>query len=929
MSANDPVDETSYPAHWEADVVLRDGTTTHVRPIRPTDRDALQDFHMGQSERSTYMRFFAAMERLSENDLTRFTQVDMVDRVAVVATTMREGAEAIIGVARFDRLEHGDAEVAFNISDSAQGRGLGSVLLEHIAAAARERGIRRFFADVLPQNGRMLSVFREAGYRQVQHEEDGIVEVTVDLDPTEHSLRVMAEREHRAESVSMRRLFSPQRILVVASLTDEPTPEELRLAKGALASGIGVKGDEPVYVLGMSPVQIRDAQERHGLHDNFVHFASLAQLLDSGLTFDIAILAVSDTAVAPLLSELSEIGVHGVVLLASGFAETGRHGLALQREAIRIAHSSGIRIIGPASYGLFSNTAQPPFNASLAPTRPKNGTIGLFTQSTAIAVALLSIANRRRLGISNFLAAGNRADVSGNDMMQFWLTDNESTSVGLYLESIGNPRKFSRIARRLSRRKPIVVVTAGKSGYVVPRGHAVSPTEAPKKTLEQMLKQSGVIHARNMHEMADVLQFFAYQPIPQGRRLGILASSEALAAIAAEAAQSAGLTVTDQVHVVRSMEIENNLQGALESLYSSGQCDIALIAHVPTLGEFPIEAATQVALAAAQSQIPTVASVLGLHGIAPELTISISDEPGGSNDTTTSSRGTRAFSVPAYSTPEDAVRALEHVTGYVAWLEEDHGSVVYFDGIDKHRVEDLLKGAPNGLLNQEDTATVLAAYGIKLWPVGRAHTPEEACALAEQFGYPIALKSTAAALRHRYDLGGVRLNIASSEELVQDFDEMVNDLERHLGSREYVISQGFDIQAMAPSGVPCVVRSQEDPLYGPVIAFGLSGDAFDLLDDIAYGIPPLTATDISQMVRSVKASPKLFGYKGLPLADVASLEELIARVSLLSDNHPRIRELELYPVIVADSGAAVVSARLTLGEGQRKDGLRRAMTSAN
>jgi acyl-CoA synthetase (NDP forming) len=269
------------------------------------------------------------------------------------------------------------------------------------------------------------------------------------------------------------------------------------------------------------------------------------------------------------------------------------------------------------------------------------------------------------------------------------------------------------------------------------------------------------------------------------------------------------------------------------------------------------------------------------------------------------------------------------VTGYVAWLGEDHGSVVYFDGIDKHRVEDLLKDAPNGPLNQEDTATVLAAYGIKLWPVGRAHTPEEACALAEQFGYPIALKSTAAALRHRYDLGGVRLNIASSEELVQDFDEMVNDLERHLGSREYVISQGFDIQAMAPSGVPCVVRSQEDPLYGPVIAFGLSGDAFDLLDDVAYGIPPLTATDISQMVRSVKASPKLFGYKGLPLADVASLEELIARVSLLSDNHPRIRELELYPVIVADSGAAVVSARLTLGEGQRKDGLRRAMTSAN
>lgn len=902
----------SYPSHWEADVVLRDGTPAHVRPIRPDDKFALQRFHVAQSERSTYMRFFAAMERLSERDLTRFTETDNVDRVAIVATTTRDGNEAIIGVARFDRIDHDEAEVAFNISDGLQGRGLGSVLLEHIAAAAREVGVRKFYAEVLPQNGRMLSVFREAGYSQAQFEEDGIVEVTVDLNPTAQSLRVMAEREHHAESLSMRRLFSPKRVLVIASLTDEPTPEELRLATGALASGIGVKGSELVHVVGMSRVQVRDAQDRHGMADNFTHHTSLQEVLDSGLTFDIAMLAVADTAVAPLLSELATLGVHGVVLLASGFAERGEGGLQLQREAIRVAHSAGIRIIGPASYGLFSNTAEPPFNASIAPQLPCLGSTGLFAQSTAVAVALLSAALRRNLGVSNFLGAGNRADISGNDMMQFWLTDEPTRAVGMYLESIGNPRKFSRIARRLARKKPVVVVTAGKSGYVVPRGHAVLHTQAPKETLDQMLSQSGVIRARNTHEMADVLQFFAHQPTPAGKRIGILASSESLAAVAAEAADSAGLTVTQHVFVVRSMDLGNNMQGALDALYAEDACDVVLITHVPTLGEFPVEAAAQIAAASAQSGRPTVASILGLRGVTKELTVTLGDT---------------AHSVPAYSTPEDAIRALEHVTGYASWVAEEHGGSVYFDDIDKYAVEDLIEKLPDGPLDQASVGQILAHYGVRMWPAGHAKSIDEALACAQEIGYPVVLKSTAAALRHRQDLGGVRLNISTPEQLRQDFDEMVAGAERHLETATFLEEFGFDIQAMAPSGVPCVVRSQEDPLYGPVISFGLSGDAFDLLNDISYGIPPLTARDVSKMVRSVRAAPKLFGYKGLPPADVPALEALIGRISLLSDNHPRIRELELYPVIVARSGAAVVSARIELGTAQRQDGLRRAMNA--
>ncbi|WP_435300225.1 GNAT family N-acetyltransferase [Timonella sp. A28] len=361
QSSDDIAYSAPYPEHWEADVVLRDGTPVHVRPIRPSDKDALQAFHVAQSERSIYFRFFSAMERLSEKDLSRFTETDNTDRVALIATlTRHHAAEAIVGVARFDRIAPDEAEVAFNISDTLQGRGLGSVLLEHVAAAAREVGVRKFYAEVLPQNGKMLSVFKEAGYQQAQTVDDGIVTVTVDLDPTEQSVHVMAQREYRAEARSMQRLYAPNKILLIGSLTDEPTPEEIRLATGALASGIGVKGDEKLHVVGLPPGFIREAQDRGEQADNFVHYPSLEDLIATGQSFDLAVLTIPDSAVAQVLMELAPLGVHAAVLLTGGFAENGTLGLALQREVIRVAHSAGIRIIGPASLrAIFKHSTAP------------------------------------------------------------------------------------------------------------------------------------------------------------------------------------------------------------------------------------------------------------------------------------------------------------------------------------------------------------------------------------------------------------------------------------------------------------------------------------------------------------------------------------------------------------------------------------------
>ncbi|WP_426311655.1 GNAT family N-acetyltransferase [Cellulosimicrobium sp. E-16] len=919
-----------YPVEWEADVVLRDGTTTHVRPIRPEDADALQRFHVGQSERSTYLRFFAPMERLSERDLERFTRVDHVDRVALVAVRPRDGADAgtpdarareaqedIIGVARFDRTGTSEAEVAFNIADSAQGRGLGSVLLEHVAAAARERGVRRFTAEVLPQNGKMLAVFREAGYDVRQQMDDGFVQVSVDLDPTERSRAVMADREHRAEARSMQGLLGATSVVLVGPGVppgDGPdhdgAPLDRVLAHRALAALVR-SPDVTVHVVGAG-ADVPDGGAAPRTH---------ATLADVPGLVDLAVVALPPPEAIDAVRQLARLEVRGVVVLSAGFAETGPEGLALQRELLRVAHTAGLRVVGPASYGLLRTgeaRERPAIAATLAEDLPLPGVVGLFSQSAPMAVTLLATTARRGLGVSSFLSAGHRADVSGNDLMQYWQDDAATQVVCLYLESIGNPRKFSRIARRLASVKPVVVVTAGRSGQVVPPGHAVRSTRAPRRTLEEMLRQSGVIRAENTHHMIDIAQLLAHQPLPRGRRVGILASSASLAALVAEASSSAGLVVARSDFLPEDAS-SDELAATVDALYAPDACDVVVVVQVPVVHPRREDVSRAVALAAARTGRTTVASMLGLHGLTDELAAPAPDVPdGGAPDA--------LLRVPAYSTPEDAVAALGAVVRYARWREADHGAPVRPAGVDAGRARALVEGALAGRdavdLDPATTADLLACYGVRLWPARWVRTADEAVEAAREVGWPVALKSTAAGLRHRADLGGVRLDIADETELRSDVAQMREALAAVLPG---AADQPLEVQAMADAGVACVVRSTEDQLFGPVVSFGLAGDAVDLLGDVAYGVPPLTDVDVAAMVRSVRAAPRLFGYMGTHVVATAALEDVLARVSVLADDLPEVRSLELYPVVVSEHEAAVLSARVTLADAQRADALRRAL----
>ncbi|ADG74591.1 GCN5-related N-acetyltransferase [Cellulomonas flavigena DSM 20109] len=899
-----------YPAGWEADVVLTDGSTTRLRPIRPDDADALQAFHVGQSERSTYLRFFATLERLPERDLERLVNVDHVARVALVAVSGSPGSgepERILGVARYDAYGAETAEVAFNIADAHQGKGLASVLLEHLAAAARERGIRRFVAEVLPQNGRMLAVFKEAGYAVRQRTEDGVVQVEFDIDPTDRSLAVAADREHRAEARSMRALLTARSVVVVGPGDDADEGLAARQAARVVA-GLAPQaraGRLTVHGVGVSPDLGTDA-------DGVQHHERLD---DVPGPVELAVVAQSATRVLDTTRRLGALGVRGLVLVSGGFAEAGPEGLARQRLLLGVAHGAGMRVVGPSSYGLVATHDGTTLDASLAETPPRPGRVGLFCQSAPFAVTLLAAVERRGLGLAQLVSAGHRADVSGNDLMQFWGEDDDTEVVALYLESIGNPRKFSRVARRLASHKPVVVLTAGRSGHVVPPGHAVRPTRAPRRTLDEVMRQSGVIRVENVHQMLDVVQVLAHQPLPVGRRVAVLASSTGVAALVAEAAAAAGLVVTPRVELLPESASGDAVRAAVERVYTDPEVDVVVVVRIPTLGDPDPVLAAEVAQAAARTGRTTVACVDGLHGVRPELR---AVDPDG-----------RERTVPAYAAPEDAALALGHAARYAAWRAADRGRPVHPEGVDTRAAGRLVaralaaSGATDGepvALEPAQAAELLRAAGVDVWASVRVHDADEAVAAADRLGWPVAVKTTVPALRHRADLGGVRLDVADADELRADVAGILALAGEHDPGPGV---PPLEVQAMAPHGVACVVRSSEDPLFGPVISFGLGGDASDLLGDVTYGVPPLTDVDVAELVRTPRAAPRMFGYRGLPALDVTALEDLVARVSVLADALPDVRSLELNPVVVSPQGLAVLGAYASVAPADRADAARR------
>lgn len=885
-----------YPRAWEADVVLRDGSIAQVRPIRPSDVALLQEFHERQSDESIYLRFFAPLKHLSDREAERFANVDYAQRVALIV----EAGGRMVGVARYDRLTGPDgprAEVAFNIADDYQGRGVGSVLLEHLAAIAAEAGVQEFVADVLPQNHKMMGVFTDAGFEVSRRFDDGVISLSFRIEPTEQSQAVRTAREHRAEARSMRSLLAPSSIAVVGV--------------GSRPTGLGRGVFDHLRAGGFTGTLYAVNRNVHDeIRDVTVH-SSVSELPGPA---ELVVIAVPAAEVLQVVEECAGHGVKALVVISAGFAEAGPEGERLQAELLLTARRHGMRVAGPNSFGLINTRDDVRMNASLAPEMPSRGSFGLFAQSGALGIAVLDFAERRGLGLTDFVSTGNRVDVSGNDVMQAWMDDDATEVVGLYLESMGNPRKFSRIARRLSLQKPVIVVKSGVSSYGVPPGHRVRMTHISPDAFTSMLRQAGVIRAENLHQLFDVAQLMLNQSIPRGPRVAIVGNSDALGALAADNAVSWGLQVTRGPVNLPPECTREQLEEALEAAFTDPDVDSVVTALTQPRIMQGIELANTLATVSARHEKPCLTTFLGISGVNDALA---APDP---------ETQVERF-VPSYTVPEDGVRALAAATRYGEWRATDRGAPVLPDGIDRRAAENLvdkvLEASPDGRqLTAPEVRELLAAYGIEVWPHTPVRSAREAVRVAKELGFPVVVKSVSPLVRTQ-PVTAVRADLTSAEAVrvaYKTLDERLAPLH----------ANRLVVQRMATPGIPCIVATGEDPLFGPVVRFSLAGAPTEVMGDLAYRIPPLTEVDVRDLINSVRAAPLLHGKGGGLAVDQTALEDVVARISVLAEHLPDVAALELNPVNTHADGLEVLGAAVTVAPpAVRTDSGRRSLPSVD
>ncbi len=859
--------------------MLSDGGTAHVRPIRPDDAAMLRSFYSRLSAESIYFRYFGPRPRLTDKDVVWFTNVDYDNRVALIATIGTE----MVAVVRYDRISPRDhAEVAFLVEDAHQGRGVASVLMEHLRAAARERGIKTFIADVLPGNHRMMGLFRQAGYTAQSQFEDGVVRMTLDLSSTETAQEVRLAREHRAEARSIARLLNPESVAVIGA-----SREPGGIGQAVLRNLLAADFTGPVY-----PVH-RQVRAVAG-----VRAYRNVSAIDGEV--DLAVLAVPAEGVLELVEECAQKGVKGLVVLSSGFGETGPEGRARQEELVHIARGYGMRVVGPNCLGIANTDPAVRLNATLAATLPGRGRVGFFSQSGALGTALLQRVAQRGMGISTFVSAGNRADVSGNDLLQYWEEDPSTDVILLYLESIGNPRKFTRLARRISRSKPIVVVKSRG----VPGGHRAPVLALPDTALSSLFAQAGVIRVDDLVQLFDVAQLLAHQPLPEGPRVGVVGNSDALTLLAEEACAGAGLEPRPPVNLgaqAGAAEFAEALRRVL------AEVDAAVAIYMPPIPGESREVAEALLEAARESGKPVLATFQGQMGMPPDLRV-----PGGPGD-----ESPQRGSIPSFPAPEEAVRALAHAVRYAQWRGRPPGMVPHVEDVDtaeaRRIVAAALSGdeaagegmAGEGMAGEEreiDASPLLACYGIEVWPAHVAADAEEAVAIAERLGGPVVVKPADPEDARR--AGTVRIGLTDPAGVRQAYADLAALLGR---------DTPLAVQRMAPQpSVPTVVGVTQDRYFGGVVTFGLGEVTARLLGDQAYRLAPVTAEDAAGLVRSVRAAPLLFGEYGYQAVAVEALEELLVRVGLLADALPEVARMDLDPVLAGASGVTVLGARAVL-----------------
>jgi acetate---CoA ligase (ADP-forming) len=891
MTAGDERAAVDGPEH-AADVVLRDGSTVRVRAVRPGDDGRMLEFLLGLTPETLALRFFgASSEEALRTTAGRLACADGGDAFALVATIGRD--EQIVGHAIYSVDSPGHAEVAFVVADRYHGRGLGSTLLGQLAQVACGRGVRVFEARLRPENHRMLQLFRDSGFSLRIEPLAGEIRLAFPTDLTETARERFEERDWTAAVNAVRAFFQPRSVAVIGASRHRGTigGEVLRNLLDFGFEGPVLPVNPNVAVV-QSVLAYPDVERVPG-------------------PLDLAVVVVPATAVVEVAAACGRKGVRALVVISAGFAEVGDEGRARQDDLLRVCRDSGMRLVGPNCMGILNTNPQVRLNATFAPVPPPAGRVGFLSQSGALGLAVMDHAGLLGLGLSSFVSVGNKADISGNDLIRYWEQDPDTDVILLYLESFGNPRNFSRIARRVARAKPIVAVKSGRSqsGARASGSHTGALIAASDVTVDAVFRQAGVIRTDTLEEMFDVAALLGSQPPPRGRRVAILTNAGGPAILCADACEAEGLEVPRPgdatVAALRTLLPAEASVGNPVDMIASASAEqyreaIAILGADPNVDALIVIFVPPLATRVEDTARAVVDGVRALGGEKPVLSVFMQ------------ARGVPAalrapdVRIPSFAFPEDAAIALARVAAYGEWLGRPIEEPVTFPEARQGEAAAIVAaalGRGGGWLEPQELWALLACYGLSLVEQRVAETPEAAAALARELGGRVALKAIVPELTHKSEAGAVRLSLAP--EAVAAAAREVRARLRETGRKD----AGFVVQPMAAEGVEMIVGVAQDPQFGPVVACGSGGVLVELVNDVAVRLTPLSRQDATDMVDELRTRPLLSGFRGSPARDVAALVEAILRVGYMVEDLPQIQELDLNPILVHERGATVVDAR--------------------
>jgi acetyl coenzyme A synthetase (ADP forming)-like protein len=884
----------AYPSADAADVVMRDGTSIRFRPVRAEDGECLRAFLEGVSSDSMIHRFFGVT---SIDWITRWAvDVDYKDRYALVAELGAEREIVAHGVYAASS-EH-TAEVAFLVTDRQQGQGIATLMLMQLASIASRHGFEHFTAEVLPDNYQMIEVFRTCGLPCSIHNEQGVVQVELETALDERALEAFDRRVQAATRNALHRFLAPSTVAVIGA-TERAGSVGAALMDNLLKTGFS----GAIY-----PVNPH-AEQLCGL-------AAYPSIDAVPGPVDMAVIAVPAPAVPDVAAACAVAGVRAMLVISAGFGETGEEGRALQDRLLEVCRHSGARLIGPNCLGLVNTDPAVRLNATFTVSTVPRGNVGVISQSGGLGIALIEEANRLGLGVSSFVSVGNKLDISGNDLLEYWELDPATDLILLYLESFGNPRRFSRLARRVGMTKPILAVKSGRTpaGVRASSSHTGALLSASDVTVDALFRQAGVIRADTIAELFDTAALMSSQPLPRGRRVAIVTNGGGPGIVAADACAAAGLDVPEL-----PAELQQKLRGLLpqgaavgnpidmvatvsagqyqqtvELLLEAGVCDAILALFVPAISATTAaEVAAALAGAAAKANGVALASVFMDHRAARDA-------------------GADGVVVPRFQFPEDAARALANAVRHSEWRQRPTGIVPSFEDCDRERAAAIISGAlargGDGWLAPAEVFELFGCYRMPVIETRVVADEEQAVAAAAALGGAVVLKGIAPGLVHKSDSGAVLTGLSGADAVRAGAHTI-----RAAVTRAGRVLEGLIVQPMAAAGVELLLGVVHDPSFGPVLACGAGGTTAELLGDVAVRITPLSDRDASEMLESLRIAPLLHGYRGAPACDIGAVSDALLRLGAMVEAHSEIAELDASPLFASADGAVIVDARVRVG----------------